>query len=633
MAERLVLCGPVDKPDCEAGDCLRLDLSGADDNVTLRIQDISRRMVAGVPDLLTDLLEVAAYVYSADAATKRGGDIMRGLGRDWRRQFRFVIPVREPDVWNRRDVNDALTGVLGFLTEDDYQFEFVPHAGAPGFDSYLDFGDQDLSGFTPDEVILFSGGLDSLAGAVEDTVGNGKNAVLVSHHSATKVYAKQKELIQEFRKKAAGRLLHLPVKVVKEKALGHEFTLRSRSFLFASLAAVVARMLGNNQIKFFENSVVSLNFPIAAQVVGTRATRTTHPQVMAGFAGFFSTLLGEEIAVENPYLWKTKAEVVKILDDHGCGDLIRGSVSCSRVHKMTKYKTHCGACSQCIDRRFGTLGAGLEAHDPEEMYEVWLLEDGRNKDEDRTMAEAYVKTASDIRQMTDLGFLSKYAGELSRVVQHLPGAQDDNAKRVIDLFKRHAKTVFTVMKDGVESHADELLNHSIPANSLLMMAISPSGGLGITVEPKMINPASSGEESVEENDREAIDYSRTSEIRIAVDEDAEQVLVEGLAPLTGPKTFQLVKILSDQYLEDQGDKKAPENYRCKDKYNFADELGIEEPTLRRQVSRIRKKVHTGYQGNFGLPLSQDAFIENVHGRGYRINPAVRVLAPSEIGQQ
>jgi len=77
-------------------------------------------------------------------------------------------------------------------------------------------------------------------------------------------------------------------------------------------------------------------------------------------------------------------------------------VSCSRVHKMTKYKTHCGVCSQCIDRRFGTLGAGLEEHDPEEMYEVRLLEDERDKDEDRTMAEAYVKTASDMRQMDTL---------------------------------------------------------------------------------------------------------------------------------------------------------------------------------------------------------------------------------------
>ena len=633
MAERLVLCGSVGKPDRETGDYLRLDLSGVDDNVTLRIQDISRPMVAGVPDLLTDLLEVAAYVYCADAATKRGGDIMRGLGRDWRRQFHFVIPVREPDIWSRQDVTDALTAVLGFLTEDDYQFEFVPHAGAPDFDTYLDFGDQDFSGFKPDEVMLFSGGLDSLAGAVEDTVGNGKNTILVSHHSSTKVYSKQKELIQALRKKASGRLLHLPVKVVKEKALGHEFTLRSRSFLFASLAAVVARMLSNNRIKFFENGVVSLNFPIAAQVVGARATRTTHPQVLAGFAGFFSTLFGEEIAVENPYLWKTKAEIVRVIGSHGCSDLIRGSVSCSRVHKMTKYKTHCGVCSQCIDRRFGTLGAGLGGNDPEEMYEVRLLEDGRDKDEDRTMAEAYVKTASDIRQMTELGFLSKYAGELSRVVRHLPGSQDDNAKKVIDLFRRHAETVFTVMKDGVESHANELLNHSIPTNSLLMMAISPGGGLGITFEQEMMNTASSGEEGVDGKQREAIDYSRTSEIRIAVDEDKEQVLVDGLAPLTGPKTFQLVKILSDQYLEDQGNKKAPENYRCKDKYNFADELGVEEPTLRQQVTRIRKKVHTGYQGKFGLPLSQDAFIENVHGRGYRINPSVRVLAPSEIGQQ
>ena len=372
---------------------------------TLRMHDISRPMVADVPDLLTDLLEVAAYVYSADAATKRGGGTLSGLGRDWRRQFHFKIAVREPHVWNREDVTDALTSVLGFLTEDDYQFEFVPHGAAPDFDTYLDFGDQDMSGFQPDEVILFSGGLDSLAGAVEDTVGSGKNVILVSHHSSTKVYSKQKKLVQELRIKASGRLIHLPVKVVKERSLGHEFTLRSRSFLFASLAAAVARMLSINRIKFFENGVVSLNFPIASQVVGARATRTTHPRVLTGFAEFFSILFGEEFVVDNPYLWKTKAEVVKVLDSHGCGDLIRGSVSCSRVHKMTRYKTHCGVCSQCIDRRFGTLGAGLGEYDPEEMYEVRLLEDGRDKDEDRTMAEAYVKTASDIWQMTTLDSL------------------------------------------------------------------------------------------------------------------------------------------------------------------------------------------------------------------------------------
>lgn len=90
MAERLVLCGPVDRPDGAAGDCLRLDLSGADDNVTLRIQDISRRMVAEVSNLHTDLLEVAAYVYSADAATKRGGE-WRSMSRCMQRIVACLI--------------------------------------------------------------------------------------------------------------------------------------------------------------------------------------------------------------------------------------------------------------------------------------------------------------------------------------------------------------------------------------------------------------------------------------------------------------------------------------------------------------------------------------------------------------
>jgi hypothetical protein len=43
------------------------------------------------------------------------------------------------------------------------------------------------------------------------------------------------------------------------------------------LAAVTARLFGLDRIKFFENGVLSLNLPPLAQVVGTQATRTTHP--------------------------------------------------------------------------------------------------------------------------------------------------------------------------------------------------------------------------------------------------------------------------------------------------------------------------------------------------------------------
>ena len=39
--------------------------------------------------------------------------------------------------------------------------------------------------------------------------------------------------------------------------------------------------------------------------------------------------------------------------------------------------SHCGCCSQCLDRRFGALAAGLGEDDPEEMYEVDLLTGAR----------------------------------------------------------------------------------------------------------------------------------------------------------------------------------------------------------------------------------------------------------------
>ena len=54
---------------------------------------------------------------------------------------------------------------------------------------------------------------------------------------------------------------------------------------------------------------------------------------------------------------------------------------------MTRLKTHCGRCSQCLDRRFGTLAAGMADVDPEEMYDTDLLTGARVEDVDRTMAE------------------------------------------------------------------------------------------------------------------------------------------------------------------------------------------------------------------------------------------------------
>ena len=55
--------------------------------------------------------------------------------------------------------------------------------------------------------------------------------------------------------------LHVPVWVHQRGTSGHEYTQRTRTFLYASLAVAVARVFGLKRLRFYENGVVGLNLP------------------------------------------------------------------------------------------------------------------------------------------------------------------------------------------------------------------------------------------------------------------------------------------------------------------------------------------------------------------------------------
>src|SRR4051812_42235067 len=163
--ERIVLCGGAPHPTGSSSRSLQLALHGPTANVRLRVQDISKRLVANIPDVLLDLLELATYVYAADSSIPQGGKTDAHLGAYWRRKLRFFIPVRCPELWSSAPVCSALLDALAFLSEDEYRFEFSSLDVRPPMQSYLELSGENLEGFAPDEVILFSGGLDSFAGA------------------------------------------------------------------------------------------------------------------------------------------------------------------------------------------------------------------------------------------------------------------------------------------------------------------------------------------------------------------------------------------------------------------------------------------------------------------------------------
>jgi hypothetical protein len=139
MGDWLVSCDNAPAPHASAAvQRLHLRLDGPARNVNLHLHDISRRMAADIPTILTDLIEIAAYVFAADEMASRGGLTMAAMGRDWRRRFRFVIPIRDPALWSRPEVLEALTDALEFMSEDEFRFEFLQHDAPALIEHYFD---------------------------------------------------------------------------------------------------------------------------------------------------------------------------------------------------------------------------------------------------------------------------------------------------------------------------------------------------------------------------------------------------------------------------------------------------------------------------------------------------------------
>jgi len=491
LKDEIVVCGGLEAPrKGKAGHTVRLNLIGDDANVDVEIVNISRRLSTDVPEILTDLVEIASYVYCADQVVTRGGEGVLAFGAEWRRTLRFRIPVRHPEIWSSDTVTDALKRTLSFLSDDEYEFSFQKQTHAVPMQRYLKFGDGDAGVQTTDEVLLFSGGLDSLGGAVQALVNEKRHVALVSHRSNPKTSHGQERLVEELSQLSpCNRPLHVPVWVNTAGINTAEYTQRSRSFLYASLAFAVSRIFGLDRIRFYENGVVSLNLPISEQAVGARATRTTHPKVLGGLADLFSQLIDRPFVVENPFLWHTRAEVVNVIGDAGCSCLIQHSVSCMHTRDQTKDHPHCGQCSQCVGRRFATLASNYGIDDPASRYKIDLLEGERRQDKDLTLLESFIRTATDIERMTDAQLIGRY-GEMSRALRHLPPLTANAvANRVIRLHRQHAREVTHVMDTAIKEHASDIRAVRLPKTCGIVLALAESCGIP-TLRTEMLDRAS-----------------------------------------------------------------------------------------------------------------------------------------------
>ena len=477
MAERhLILCDGIRRKAAprswqQRAHVIPLEIgSGADIHVML--DQLTDRMCEATSAIEMDLLELAAFVYAADQVVSRGGTAQIDYGDHWRRPLRFEIPVRCPEVWNRPDVRRELTDALEFLTDDIYEFGFHPVSQPRHSPSYL-FQGAGRGEF--EEVVLFSGGLDSLCGAVEEVLVEQRRILLVSHRSSTRVGRRQDDLFAALQQSVPKprKPLHVPVTINKGEELNREFTQRSRSFVYATVGAIVARLAGLHRIRFYENGVTSLNLPVSSELVGARASRTTHPQVLARFGRLFSRLFDTPFTVENRYQWRTKAGILAELLRQKQAHLASQTCMCCHVWGVEEDRPHCGRCSQCVDRRLSVLAAGLtDTDDSPDRYASDPLV-GERSGSDLTFAERYVGVAGEISQLaTPLAFAVRFP-EVNAALGSAGCSPAEAARRCHDLYRRHAEGV----KTGIEQAITRIgVFHwqSIPAHSLLGVVLGRS---------------------------------------------------------------------------------------------------------------------------------------------------------------
>jgi 7-cyano-7-deazaguanine synthase in queuosine biosynthesis len=624
MIEALVHYDPLKSP-------LEVRFGGRYPNFNLDADKLRAKALAEIDPLCDDFLEIASVVFVADSTVSRGGEKRSWMGQDWRREFSFKIPVRQPDFWQRPDVVEALTDAVSFLTEDDVHFDFVAGEFAQSRQPFLEF-DPAGPQFEANEVILFSGGLDSFAGALETLATTSHKVLLVSHRSAQKVIPRQDELGAYLAGRFTGRVQHLQVKARRRGAESKETTQRSRSLLFTALGWAAAKALRIPRLSFYENGTISHNLPISPQVIGTMATRTTHPLALKKLNDLLQLLGPGQISIENRYEWLTKTDVVRRIEQNGGTEKIARAVSCTSIREQDTLRTHCGACSQCLDRRFAILAAGLEEHDPPECYATDVLFGARDRGRSVTMAVEWTRHALRLREMDERGFMSAFAHELMQIIRgHDDLTRAEALRRVHDLHIRHSNAVAGVLERVVKEKAADIVARRLSASSLVAMHLGQQddADLALPSDPRSSVKAYGPIESITEEDV-VPDPSKPLVAAFYDKGDTPVVAVEGLGRVEGAPA-QVAHVLKPNFDKARASGLAYDDHPFVQLFALGCLRQMGKSAIRKNVQRCREQLSDFYRDVHGVAPDRHLLIEGKQPKGHRLEPGLQVTTKHRIG--
>lgn len=392
-----------------------------------------------------DLLILAAHVYAADTRISRG----MASQDTWTREIRLVVPVSDPDRWNA--AAQILTRMLNFLTGDRWTINF---RGRPNeFSIMVPRNTNQHSGMPFDSIALFSGGLDSLIGAI-NILEVGQSPLFISHTGDGAASDAQRNLYNALRAhypQAVFSRLRLwmvfPKGIVEESV--SENTTRSRSFLFFAIGVFAATGFNSPfTLQVPENGLIALNVPLDPLRLGALSTRTTHPFYMARWNELL-VMLDIDGRVENPYWNKTKGEMIaQCTNLRLMRRIVADSLSCSSPTKgrwQGHGIQHCGYCLPCLIRR-AALHYGLGRRADTTTYTI--------PDLAANMLDTHQSEGQQVRSFQVAIDRLQREPASAKLLIHKPGPLNDDPTKweeLADVYRRGLNEVATLLANVTTS--------------------------------------------------------------------------------------------------------------------------------------------------------------------------------------
>ena len=466
-----VFCGELCKSNiCDSStlNLLHQDINGITKNIVVAYakfvkepQDINKRVL--------DLLQIAAYVFCADRMVNRGSrDSVNNSS--WARSFEFKIPVYDIKFWNDTKTKDALNDALQFMTGDrKYKFTFsqlkvnIITSGQkflPIFNKeYISLDEAEST-----DIILFSGGLDSLAGAIQRlNEFPSRRLCLVTHIANKKVKHTQSILVTHLNKKYNNRVRPYEFMCHNHSLSSRDETQRTRMFLFSAIAFAICNCYGRHEIYVYENGITSMNLAKQGDVMNARASRTTHPKTL-GLLKKFYRIFDDSFNFITPFHNKTKADAVEIFNTFNEGNIIPSSISCSSTRNSAE-EPHCGCCSQCIDRRFAINASNCD-EDKTIYASDFVIEIKNDETKQRLINTLRLASMDEIKTIND--FMRKYPTEVHNLVEYWPGTNpDDQIDEIYSLIRAYGDSVLRAATKIRNKHDDI----SIPVSDKSLLGI------------------------------------------------------------------------------------------------------------------------------------------------------------------